>query len=81
MESLSQWSGYFCQSGHCGLWIIASIFILLFLGFFSMPLIVWAVAGLVLLFGFGAPSGLFIGFAVVMLVFLAKPIRTVLVSN
>ncbi|MBY0451710.1 MAG: acyl-CoA dehydrogenase, partial [Bdellovibrionaceae bacterium] len=36
---------------------------------------------LVLLFGFGAPSGLLIGFAVVMLVFLAKPIRTVLVSN
>ncbi len=81
MESLSQWSGYFCQSGQCGLWILASVFLLLFIGFFDLPLIVWAVAGLMMLFGFGAPNGLLIAFAVIMLIFLIKPVRQILVSN
>ncbi|AGH95610.1 acyl-CoA dehydrogenase [Pseudobdellovibrio exovorus] len=81
METLLSYSGYFCQSDFLGLWILGSVVLLLFLGFFGLPLVVWAVVGLLLLFGFGAPVWLLTLYAAVMLVFLIKPIRTVLVSS
>ncbi len=82
MESaLSQLSGYFCQSGNIGLWIFGSIFLLLFIGFFDLPFIIWSVAILAIMLGFGAPVMLLAVVAAVMLIFLIKPIRSVLVSK
>lgn len=81
MERLSQYSGYFCQSEALGLWIAGSVLLLLFIGYFGLPLFAWALAGLVLLVGFGAPTWALVAFAVVMSVFLIKPIRTAVVSS
>ena len=80
-SAFSQISGFFYNSGHISLWIVGSLLALLFIGFFDLPLVVWAVAGLLVLTGFAAPLGLVIAFAVVMLVFLIKPIRTAVVSK
>jgi acyl-CoA dehydrogenase len=55
--------------------------VLLFIGFFDLPLLVWAVAGVVILLGFAAPAWLLIAFIAVMLVFLITPIRRIVVSQ
>lgn len=80
-SAFSQLSGFFYNSGHISLWILGSLLAFLFIGFFNLPLFVWALAGLLVLTGFAAPLGVVIAFAAVMLVFLIKPIRTVLVSK
>ncbi|MGZ3726641.1 MAG: acyl-CoA dehydrogenase [Pseudobdellovibrio sp.] len=82
MESaLSNWSGFFCNSGCTLACVVAALVVFLFIGFFDSPLIIWAVAGVVCLLGFSAPIWLLTAFAVVMLIFLIKPIRTNLVSK
>lgn len=82
MESyLSPFYGYFLLDNCTWLWAIGSVILLLFLGFFSSPLIVWALVGLALLVGFAAPVWLLVAFTVVMLVFIIKPIRQALVST
>lgn len=78
---LSNWSGYFLTSGCLSLCIIGSIFLFLFIGFFDLPLMVWALAGLFVLLGFSAPSWLLAGFSALMLIFIITPIRQVLVSK
>ncbi len=80
-SAFSQLNGFFYNSGHVSLWVLGSLLALLFIGFFNLPLFVWALAGLIILTGFAAPLGLVIAFAVLMLVFLIKPVRTVLVSK
>ena len=61
--------------------LLGSLVILLFLGFFGMPLIAWAVVIGLLLTGFGAAPALIIGFMALVLVFLIKPERAVLISS
>ena len=78
---LSGFNGYFCSSGNAALFALLSLVVFLFIGFFDLPLFVWAVAGAVALVGFGAPNVLTIVFVAIMLVFLVKPIRTALVSK
>lgn len=80
-SSFSQLSGFFYNSGHISLWVLGSLLALLFIGFLDLPLFVWALAGVLVLTGFAAPLALVIAFAAVMLVFLIKPIRTLLVSK
>lgn len=81
MEELFQYSGFIFNRGSFGLWILAIITLMLFIGYLGLPLIVWTIAGLILLTGLGA-SQVFIGFYIaIMLVFLIKPTRTILVSN
>ncbi|OFZ29659.1 MAG: acyl-CoA dehydrogenase [Bdellovibrionales bacterium RIFCSPHIGHO2_01_FULL_40_29] len=72
--------GYLTQS--LPLWqsLIGSLIILLFVGFFGSPLIVWGIVGGLLLIGFAAPQGLIIAFVALVVFFLIKPLRTVLVS-
>jgi acyl-CoA dehydrogenase len=41
---------------YTGLWVLGSVVLLLFVGFFSSPLIVWAIALAAILVGFGAPT-------------------------
>ncbi len=72
--------GYFYTQGPLWAWVLGSIFLLLFIGYFGSPLIVWAVVGLILLAGFGAPVWLLAVFTIAMLVFLVKPVRTLVVS-
>jgi acyl-CoA dehydrogenase len=78
---LANWSGFFYSTGCVSLCVLASILVLLFIGFFDLPLVVWALAGLVILLGLGAHAGLLLTFTVIMLIFLVKPIRTILVSK
>ena len=81
METLAGLSGFFCNGGSSWLWLLGSVVTLLFIGYFSAPLIVWAIALLVILFGLGAPAILLALYSTLMLIFLIKPLRTVLVSG
>jgi acyl-CoA dehydrogenase len=71
--------GIFLQ--HPVLYALASLVVLLAIGFLGAPLLVWALVGAAILFGFGAPLWLIGAYAVVMLVFLIVPIRRALVSS
>ncbi|MBC7753495.1 MAG: acyl-CoA dehydrogenase, partial [Moraxellaceae bacterium] len=81
MNQLQQYHGYFLQNGSCTLAVIGFIFLFLFIGFFNLPLIVWAVAGLVCLFGFGAPMWALIAFTAIILLFIITPLRANIVSK
>lgn len=81
MDQLQQFYGYFCTTGSCTLTVIGFVLLFLLIGFFDLPLIVWALAGLAFLFGFGLPMWLCGIFAAVMLIFLIKPLRQNLVSK
>jgi acyl-CoA dehydrogenase len=72
--------GLFLQNA-TPLWILGSLLLLLALGFAGAPLLAWALAGAVILVGFGAPVWLIGVYAAVMLVFLIKPVRRALVSS
>jgi acyl-CoA dehydrogenase len=65
-----------------GYWSIPlTILLFLILGYFGSPLIVWAIAILALMYGFGA-SVVAIGVvAAVLAIFLIKPVRTILISK
>lgn len=81
MEALLAYQGILTQYGPLWAMILAAIVIILFVGFFGLPLIVWAVLVTGLLFGLGAPNLLTAVVAALFVVFLIKPLRTVLVSN
>jgi acyl-CoA dehydrogenase len=72
--------GLFLHQGTV-LYVIASIVLLLAIGFLGAPLLVWALVLGLILIGFGAPVWLLLAFAVVMLLFLITPIRRLLVSS
>lgn len=80
MQTIQSFHGYFLQSG-TALWALAALVALLAIGFAGAPLIVWAIAGAVILAGFGAPLWLLVAYAAVMAVFLITPIRRALVSS
>ena len=63
------------------LWTLASLILLLVLGFLGAPLLLWALAGAAILIGFGAPIWLIAAYAAVMLIFLIKPVRRAIVSS
>ncbi len=80
MDFINSYYGIFLES--CtGLWILGSVVLLLFVGFFTSPLIVWAVAIAAILFGFGAPMWLLTAYAVVATIFLITPLRTALITS
>ncbi|UOF01860.1 acyl-CoA dehydrogenase [Bdellovibrio reynosensis] len=72
--------GYFLEN-NCGLWVLASVLLLLFVGFFGSPLIVWTIAIAAIMFGFAAPTWLWIVFAVVAVIFNIPAIRAALVTS
>lgn len=81
MDTLLSYSGFFYNTGSLGLWLLGSIFLLLFIGYLASPLIVWAIAGAILLFGLGVPSMVLFIYTLIMLVFLIRPLRVLLVSR
>ena len=54
MEALNHYCGFLLTAAPLWQSILGSIFLLLFLGFFTAPLVVWALVGGGLLVGFGA---------------------------
>jgi acyl-CoA dehydrogenase len=80
MNEVLPFHGFFLQAA-TPLWILGSLVLLLALGFLGAPLLVWAIAGAAILFGFGAPLWLLAVYAAVMLLFLIVPIRRALVSS
>lgn len=80
MDLFGSFYGYFLES-NAGLWVLGSLFLLLFIGFFSSPFIVWALAIGAILIGFAAPMWLLGFFAVFAFIFLIKPLRTMLVTS
>lgn len=80
MDSLNSFYGMFLES-NTGLWILGSVVLLLFVGFFTSPLIVWAIALAAILVGFGAPVWLLAVYAVIAIVFLITPLRAALVTS
>lgn len=81
MEALTNYSGFFCNSGSFGVWVLGSVFLFLFIGYLSAPLIVWTVAGFMVLLGLGTPLILLAVYLTLMLIFLIKPLRVALVSK
>lgn len=79
MDSISSLYGVLLEN--CGLSILGAVVLFLFIGFFGSPLIIWAIAILAALFGFGAPMWLMAVVAVILLVFLIPPVRTALVTS
>ncbi|UXR63384.1 acyl-CoA dehydrogenase [Bdellovibrio bacteriovorus] len=80
MDSISSFYGMFLES-YTGLWVLGSVVLLLFVGFFSSPLIVWAIALAAILAGFGAPIWLLAVYAVLAIIFLITPLRAALVTS
>lgn len=79
MESLQPYHGILCE--YLGLSIPLSILLLLFVGFFGSPLIVWSIVLLAIFFGFGAPIGVLIAVLAVLAIFNIPPVRAALVSS
>ncbi len=80
MESLPMF-GYLCQQLNGIACFVLIIFTLLFLGFFSSPLILWAIVSVLFLYGLATPVALIAAVGAVFLIFLIKPLRTALVSK
>lgn len=80
MDSFSSFYGLFLESS-TGLWAVGSIVLLLFVGFFSSPLLIWVLALGLVLIGFGAPIWLLSVFAALSLIFLITPLRAQLISK
>lgn len=80
MELFNALHGLFLR-GAMPLWILATVVVLLGVGFTGAPLLVWALVLAAALIGFGAPPWLLLAFAGVMAVFLIRPIRRALVSS
>lgn len=80
MDSFGHFYGYFLECCTWA-WALGAIVLLLFVGFFGSPLIVWSLVIEALLVGFGAPVWLLIAVAVVALIFLLPFIRAPLVSS
>lgn len=80
MDSIHFFYGYFLESTTWA-WVLASVVLMLFVGFFGSPLIVWTIALAVILAGFGASTWLLIAFAVVALIFNIAPLRAALVTS
>jgi acyl-CoA dehydrogenase len=78
MDSLSFY-GMFLESCTWA-WAVGSLVLLLLVGFFGSPLIVWAIAILAIMFGFGAPMWAMIAVAVIAVLFMIKPIRRALIT-
>jgi acyl-CoA dehydrogenase len=71
--------GYFQQC--LGLWIPVTILVFLVIGYWGMPLLVWAIATLALMCLWGAPTIAMIIVAAVFLIFVIKPIRAMTASR
>lgn len=80
MDSINSLYGYFLESITWA-WVLASVVLVLFVGFFGSPLIVWTIALALVLAGFGAPMWLLIAFAVVALIFNVAPLRAAFVTS
>lgn len=79
MENLGPYFGILSE--HCTLSILGTILIILFTGYFGLPLVAWALITLALLYGWGAPDWLFMAVAIVYFLFQVAPIRKVLFSS
>lgn len=80
MDLVNSFYGMFLES-YTGLWVLASVILLLFVGFFSSPLFIWVVALGLVLIGFAAPMWLLAVFAVLSLIFLVTPLRAALITS
>lgn len=79
MENLGPYYGVLV--GTCGVSLLGTILLLLVVGYFGSPLIVWSIVILGLMYGWGAPCVALIAVAVVLLIFLIPPIRQMLASS
>jgi len=77
---LSAVQGFFLNE-HLAYYIGGVIFLSLLFGYKGAPLFMWAILAVVSLLGFGAPMGVTIAVAVVLAVFVIKPIRALIVSS
>ncbi len=79
-EIFAELHGAFLQSASA-LWVVGFLLLFLAIGFVGAPLFVWALVGAVILIGFGAPIWLLVAYAAVLLLFLIRPLRRMLVST
>jgi acyl-CoA dehydrogenase len=81
VDQLLQYQGFLTTLAPGWLLIVGSILILLFIGFFDLPLFIWAVVTVGLLFGWGASNTLTAVVAALFVLFLIKPLRSLLISS
>lgn len=72
--------GFFLNESLC-YYIGAVVFLTLLLGYKGAPLFLWSILTVIALLGFGAPFGVTIGVAIVLAIFVIKPIRTAVISS
>ncbi len=79
MSALDSVMGFLVPYGNtaCAL----SVLVVLAIGYLGVPYIIWALVVAALLVGYAAPEWLFLAFVAVSLLFIIKPIRTLLVSK
>ncbi len=61
--------------------MLASFLLLVGLGYFGAPFLLWGVVVLAVAFGVGIPLEILAGIATIVLIFAVKPLRTVLVTS
>lgn len=81
MDALLAYQGFLTNLAPMWALVVGSIFIILFIGFFSLPLFVWAIAVTALLFGLGASTTLTAAVAGLFVLFLIKPLRALIIST
>ncbi len=74
-----EYAGFF--EHYCALSTVGSILLILIVGYLGSPLIVWALATLFIMFGFGAPVPALIAVAVFFAIFIIPPIRRLLATK
>lgn len=81
MDFVTQWAGYGWLGDHFPISFFGAALFLLLLGYVGSPLILWVVAMLGVLFGFGAPPAILLAVLGVSLIFLLPPLRAALISS
>ncbi len=80
MESVGPTCGILCEIG-LRYSLPLAILIFLILGYNGAPLILWSIAILGLMYGFGFSTAAMIAVGIVLAIFLVRPIRTLVVSK
>jgi acyl-CoA dehydrogenase len=81
VDSINGYGLLLQDGGTTAIGIVATLLVLLGLGFLGAPLIIWSVALVGALFLFGAPMWLMIAAVVVLALFIIKPLRRMIVSS
>lgn len=80
VDNFLAWHGMLNSDTYFTMGAVAFSLLFLCLGYWGMPAMLWALAGIAALWGFGAPMVVVIGFVILAALFIIPPIRQFVVS-